>query len=38
MKITSQEEYGLRCLLRLAMAQGETDPLGIREIAEAEAL
>jgi len=38
MKITSQEEYGLRCLLRLAMAQGETGPLGIREIAEAEAL
>jgi Rrf2 family protein len=38
MKITSQEEYGLRCLLRLAMAQGATDPLGIREIAEAEAL
>ena len=38
MKITSQEEYGLRCLLRLAIAQGATDPLGIREIAEAEAL
>jgi Rrf2 family protein len=38
MKITSQEEYGLRCLLRLAMAQGAADPLGIREIAEAEAL
>jgi len=38
MKITSQEEYGLRCLLRLAMAQGAPEPLGIREIAEAEAL
>ena len=38
MKITSQEEYGLRCLLRLAMAQGTANPLGIREIAEAEGL
>jgi Rrf2 family protein len=38
MKITSQEEYGLRCLLRLALAQGGASPLGIREIAEAEAL
>ncbi len=38
MKITSQEEYGLRCLLRLAMAQEGADPLGIREIAEAEGL
>ena len=37
MKITSQEEYGLRCLLRLAMGK-EPEPLGIREIAEAEAL
>jgi Rrf2 family protein len=37
MKITAQEEYGLRCLLQLARTH---DPLGrnIREIAEAENL
>lgn len=37
MKITAQEEYGLRCLLQLARTQ---NPLGltIREIAEAEKL
>jgi Rrf2 family protein len=37
MKITAQEEYGLRCLLHLARTR---DPLGqnIREIAEAENL
>ncbi len=37
MKITAQEEYGLRCLLRLARTR---DPLGqnIREVAEAENL
>jgi Rrf2 family protein len=37
MKITAQEEYGLRCLLQLARTR---DPLGrnIREIAEAENL
>ena len=38
MKITAQEEYGLRCLLRLARAVGARYPLGIREIAEAEVL
>jgi Rrf2 family protein len=37
MKITAQEEYGLRCLLRLARAAPDY-PLGIREIAEAEGL
>lgn len=37
MKITAQEEYGLRCLLRLARA-GEGQALTIPEIAEAEKL
>ncbi len=37
MKITAQEEYGLRCLLRLARA-GDGQALTIPEIAEAEKL
>jgi Rrf2 family protein len=37
MKITAQEEYGLRCLLRLARVYGGP-PLASREIAEAENL
>ena len=37
MKITAQEEYGLRCLLRLARA-GEEHALTIPEIAESEKL
>jgi Rrf2 family protein len=37
MKITAQEEYGLRCLLRLARVHGE-QPLTIPEIAAAENL
>jgi Rrf2 family protein len=37
MKITSQEEYGLRCLLRLARA-GRDRPLTIPEIAAGEGL
>jgi Rrf2 family protein len=37
MKITAQEEYGLRCLLRLAQA-GEAQALTIHEIASAEGL
>ena len=37
MKITSQEEYGLRCLLRLASA-GDGQSLTIPEIATAEGL
>jgi Rrf2 family protein len=37
MKITSQEEYGLRCLLRLARHEG-TEPLTVSAIAEAESL
>jgi Rrf2 family protein len=37
MKITAQEEYGLRCLIRLARAHGK-QPLTIPEIAAAENL
>ena len=37
MKLTAQEEYGLRCLLRVAGA-GENESLTIPEIARAEAL
>jgi Rrf2 family protein len=37
MKITSQEEYGLRCLLRLAAA-GEGQSLTIPEVAAAEGM
>lgn len=37
MKITAQEEYGLRCLLRLARAEGQ-QPLTIPEVAAAEKL
>ena len=37
MKISAQEEYGLRCLMQLAKA-GEGESLSISEIAEAEGL
>lgn len=37
MKITSSEEYGLRCLMRLASHNGE-DPLTITDIAKGEGL
>ena len=37
MKLTSQEEYGLRCLLRIAR-QGEGGALTIPEISEAEGI
>ncbi|MBL8823546.1 MAG: Rrf2 family transcriptional regulator [Planctomycetia bacterium] len=37
MKITAQEEYGLRCLLQIARA-GEKNSLSIAEIAEREGL
>ena len=37
MKLTAQEEYGLRCLLRVAEA-GESESLTIPEIGRAEAL
>lgn len=38
MKISAQEEYGLRCLLRLARARGEEHHPTIAEIAVAEGL
>ena len=38
MKITAQEEYGLRCLLRLARVEADQPPLTIPEIAAAEGL
>lgn len=37
MRITAQEEYGLRCVLQLAL-QPEGSPLSVREIARREAL
>ena len=37
MRLSSQEEYGLRCLLRLARHEGP-EPLRIQEIAEAEGM
>src|SRR5947209_1926538 len=38
MKITAQEEYGLRCLLRLARVEPDQPPLTIPEIAADERL
>ena len=38
MKITAQEEYGIRCLLQLARHSGETRPVTVREVAAAESL
>jgi Rrf2 family protein len=38
MKITAQEEYGLRCLLRLARVEADQPPLTIPEIAADEHL
>jgi len=38
MKITAQEEYGLRCLLRLARVEADQPPLTIPEIAADERL
>jgi Rrf2 family transcriptional regulator, iron-sulfur cluster assembly transcription factor len=37
MKITAQEEYGLRCILQLAR-QGRQSPIMVRDIAEREGL
>lgn len=37
MRITAQEEYGLRCVLQIARHQGNT-PMAISEIAKAEGL
>ncbi len=38
MKITAQEEYGLRCLLQLARNASDPSPLTVREVAEREGL
>lgn len=38
MKVTAQEEYGLRCLIQLAIARGEKRALTAAEIAEWEGL
>lgn len=38
MKLTSQEEYGLRCLLQLARRTSRTGSLTIPEISEAEGI
>jgi Rrf2 family transcriptional regulator, iron-sulfur cluster assembly transcription factor len=37
-KITAQEEYGLRCLLQLARNHGSSQPLTVREIAANEGI
>jgi Rrf2 family iron-sulfur cluster assembly transcriptional regulator len=38
MKITAQEEYGLRCLLQLARHHSESRPVTVREVAEREGI
>lgn len=38
MKVTAQEEYGLRCMVQLAKSHARKAPLTIAEIAEAEGL
>jgi Rrf2 family protein len=38
MKITAQEEYGLRCLLQLARHAAEPRPLTVREVAAGEGI
>jgi Rrf2 family protein len=38
MKITAQEEYGLRCLLQLARNHGNSRPVTVREIASNEGI
>lgn len=38
MKITAQEEYGLRCLLQLARNHGSAQPVTVREIAGKEGI
>jgi len=37
-KITAQEEYGLRCLLQLARHHGASEPVTVREIAAKEGI
>jgi len=38
MKITAQEEYGLRCLLQLARRASDAKPVTVREVAASEGL
>ena len=38
MKLTAQEEYGIRCLLQLARHAGEPRPVTVREVAASESL
>ena len=38
MRITAQEEYGLRCLLQLARHHGDARPLTVREVATREGI
>lgn len=38
MQLTSQEEYGLRCLLAVARHSGASSPVGIPDVASAEGL
>ena len=38
MKISAHEEYGLRCLVQLARAEGEGESLTLHQIAEREGL
>ena len=38
MKVTAQEEYGVRCLLQLARRAGEPRPVTVREVAASESL
>jgi Rrf2 family protein len=38
MKVTAQEEYGIRCLLQLARRAGSPEPVTVREVATSESL
>jgi len=38
MKLTAQEEYGIRCLLQLARRAHESQPVTVREVAASESL
>jgi Rrf2 family protein len=38
MKITAQEEYGLRCLLQLARRSGSSEPVTVKQIAASEGI
>ncbi|HXV65043.1 MAG TPA: Rrf2 family transcriptional regulator, partial [Vicinamibacteria bacterium] len=38
MKVTAQEEYGIRCLLQLARSAKEAKPITVREVAAQEGI